>query len=49
MQINFDCEDCGAHGKIVFKEDTSFKQSEVCFCPFCSSDITQPINLEDDE
>lgn len=48
MQVNFDCEDCGAHGKVVFKEDISFKQSECTYCPFCSADISQPINVDDE-
>jgi rRNA maturation endonuclease Nob1 len=41
----FDCENCGGHGKIVFKE-SDFTTEEVAFCPFCGGDI---YTAEEDE
>lgn len=34
----FDCESCGGHGKIVFKEQ-ELSLSDIAYCPFCGGDI----------
>ena len=44
----FDCQQCGAHGKIVFKED-EFKAQDVAYCPFCSGDIYEDEPNDDQE
>ena len=35
---HFDCDNCGSHGKIVYKQD-EYAPNEVAFCPFCGGDI----------
>jgi hypothetical protein len=44
----FDCENCGSHGKIVYKED-DLNSNEVAFCPFCGGDIYEDKELDDEE
>lgn len=46
---HFDCETCGAHGKISFKESDDYRTKDVVFCPFCGSDIFEEDDDEDDE
>jgi hypothetical protein len=45
MIRHFDCESCGAHGKITFKETNEYSSSDLAYCPFCGGDISE---LEDD-
>ena len=42
---HFDCENCGAHGKISFKETEDYRTKDAAFCPFCGGDIYE----DDDE
>jgi uncharacterized protein CbrC (UPF0167 family) len=37
----FDCDSCGAHGSIKYKEDIQFKETEIVYCPFCGADISE--------
>jgi len=48
-QKHFDCDGCGAHGKITFKTDDEFRISDVAYCPFCGSDIYEDEEYNDDE
>ena len=41
----FECENCGAEGKIVVKSD-DFSLSDIAYCPVCGSDIFEE---EDDD
>lgn len=45
---HFDCDTCGAHGKITFKEIDEFRSSDIVFCPFCGGDIYEEEDFEDD-
>lgn len=47
-QKHFDCESCGAHGKIVFKVD-EYTTSDVAYCPFCGADIYEEDEYDDEE
>ena len=42
----FDCESCGGHGKIVFKEQ-DITASDIAYCPFCGGDIYEEDNEEE--
>jgi rRNA maturation endonuclease Nob1 len=44
---HFDCDICGAHGKIIFKDNTEFNSSDVAFCPMCGGDIFEEEDYED--
>lgn len=46
----FDCESCGGHGKIVFKEQ-DYTTSDIAYCPFCGGDIyeDEEEDLEENE
>ena len=46
---HFDCDACGAHGKIVFKENDEYRSSDLAFCPFCGGDIYEDDDYEDEE
>lgn len=46
---HFDCEDCGAHGQIKFKESSDFRTSDICYCPFCGCDIYEDEEVFEDE
>lgn len=45
---HFDCEECGAHGKITFK-DGDLRVSDVAYCPFCGSDIYEDEKYEEED
>lgn len=47
-QKHFDCEECGAHGKISFKV-TDYGTSDVAYCPFCGADIYELDEEDQDE
>jgi uncharacterized Zn finger protein (UPF0148 family) len=38
--FKFDCMECGAHGKINFKETNEFRLDGIVCCPFCGSDVS---------
>lgn len=44
---HFDCDSCGAHGKISFKEGT-YQTQDIAYCPFCGSDIYEAEDYEED-
>jgi alkyl hydroperoxide reductase subunit AhpF len=46
---HFDCDACGAHGKITFKETSEYSNSDIAYCPFCSGDIFEKEIDEDEE
>jgi hypothetical protein len=46
---HFDCDTCGAHGKIIFKEDTEFTTHDVVFCPMCGGDIYEEDDYNEDD
>lgn len=47
-QKHFDCESCGGHGKVTFKEG-DYQTSDVVYCPFCGADIYEADEPEEDE
>ena len=46
---HFDCDTCGAHGKINFKESDDYRTQDIAFCPFCGSDIFEEEEEDFDE
>lgn len=48
MKKKFNCENCGASGTIHIREQ-DFINSDIVFCPCCSSDISSPEDDETDE
>lgn len=44
----FQCEHCGAEGKISLKGD-DFQFEDVVYCPVCSSDIYEEADVDLDE
>ena len=46
---HFDCDSCGAHGKISFKETSEYSTSDVAYCPFCGSDIYEDEEYDEDD
>lgn len=44
----FECDNCGAFGKITVKGDEHNK-SDIVYCPVCSGDIQEDEQYEDDE
>ena len=48
VQKQFECEDCGAFGKIILRGD-QFTFEEIVYCPLCSSDIYEEETYIDDE
>jgi predicted nucleic acid-binding Zn ribbon protein len=44
----FDCEECGAEGKIVVK-GSDHKYEDIVYCPVCSADIYEEEDFEDEE
>lgn len=44
----FECEHCGADGKITLKGD-DFKFEDIVCCPVCSSDIYEPADEDESE
>lgn len=45
----FDCENCGAHGKITWKETDEYSKGDIVYCPFCSADIYEDEQFTDEE
>lgn len=46
---HFDCEACGAHGKISFKETNEYQNSDIAYCPFCGGDIYEDEAFEEED
>lgn len=46
---HFDCESCGAHGKITFKESSEISSWDIAYCPFCGGDIYEDESYDKDE
>lgn len=44
----FDCESCGARGKIIIKGD-DFGTEDCVYCPVCSADIYEEDDYEDED
>lgn len=44
----FECESCGARGKIVLKGD-DHSTEDCVYCPVCSADIYEEEDLDDEE
>ena len=44
----FECESCGARGKITLKGD-DHSTEDCVYCPVCSADIYEEEDLDDDE
>lgn len=45
----FECEECGAFGKIVIRGD-EIRKEDIAFCPCCGRDIyDDEEDFEDDE
>lgn len=50
MAVNkvFDCENCGAIGKIQIKGD-DLTSEDIVYCPVCSADIYEEDLRDDDD
>lgn len=44
----FECENCGAEGKITLK-GSDFQFEDLVYCPVCSHDIYEEADIEADE
>lgn len=44
----FQCEHCGADGKITLK-GTNFQFEDLVYCPVCSCDIYEEADADEDE
>ena len=44
---HFECEECGALGKIIIKGDTQLE--DIVYCPVCSADIYEEEDYDEDE
>lgn len=49
MKKYFDCEQCGNHGSISYKEQEMRFSMDPAFCPFCGADIFEPDEEDDDD
>lgn len=45
---HFECEECGAEGKITVK-GTDVKIEDIVYCPVCSGDIYEEEDYDEDE
>jgi predicted nucleic acid-binding Zn ribbon protein len=43
---HFECEECGAEGKIIVK-GSDVHLEDIVYCPMCSGDIFEEEDLED--
>ena len=43
----FECENCGADGKITIKND-DLEREDIVFCPICGHDISCEESLDDE-
>jgi hypothetical protein len=44
----FECESCGAEGKIVIK-GTDTQYEDIVYCPICSADIYEEEDFDEEE
>ncbi len=44
---HFECEECGARGKIILK--TEERLEDIVYCPVCSADIYEEEEFDDEE
>ena len=44
---HYECNSCGAEGKITVKGD-DFKFEDIVYCPLCSADIYEEEELDED-
>jgi DNA-directed RNA polymerase subunit RPC12/RpoP len=45
---SFECDDCGAIGKITIRGD-DYKYDDVVFCPVCGHDIFEEEDIDEDD
>ena len=45
---HFECESCGAEGKIVIKGDDN-RLEDIVYCPICSADIYEPEEFDSED
>lgn len=45
----FVCPECDGEGTISFKQDETRFKREVTFCPFCSADLGEEIEEDEDD
>ena len=43
----FECEECGARGKIILKSEERLE--DIVYCPVCSADIYEEDDYEEEE
>lgn len=43
----FECESCGARGKIILKSEERLE--DIVYCPVCSADIYEEEDYEEEE
>lgn len=43
----FECEECGAIGKIILKSEERLE--DIVYCPVCSADIYEPEDFDEEE
>jgi predicted nucleic acid-binding Zn ribbon protein len=44
---HFECEECGARGKIILKSEEQLE--DIVYCPVCSADIYEEEDFDEDE
>lgn len=44
----FECEQCGADGKVTLR-GTDYQFADIVCCPVCGSDITEEEDLDSEE
>jgi rubredoxin len=44
---HFECEECGARGKIILK--TEERIEDIVYCPVCSADIYEEEDFDEEE
>ena len=44
----FECDECGAQGKIIVKGD-DHRLEDIVYCPVCSGDIYEEEDFDEDE
>ena len=49
MIRHFDCESCGAHGKISYKETNEYTNADIAYCPFCGGNIYEDEKYDEDD
>ena len=46
---SIECSECGFHARLSYRTE-EFTNSDICFCPVCSADISKPEeDIDDDE